>query len=37
LKALIETIGSKSSDALYAGKRAIKFAFETTMDQGLEH
>lgn len=37
LAELISNMANKASDSLFAAKKAIKVAFETTLDQGLEH
>lgn len=36
LSTIVNTIASKSGDALIAGTRAIRASQETTLDQGLE-
>ena len=37
LSKIVQAITSKAGEALFTAKRAIKTAFETTLDQGLEH
>lgn len=34
---IVNAIATKSKDSIIAAKRAVKTAFDTTLDQGLEH
>lgn len=34
---IVNAIATKSKDSIIAAKRAVKIAFDTTLDQGLEH